>query len=459
MRARILIASAIASIGVGSLTGVEAAGFANHSHFTADVGALTATWARYEREGVPSSSLQPLRDQLTRRTPSQGWWAPQWWHTTHPELIADLSHQTNSVYASAMANARALAQDAIDQWTIFSQQQASWIESAVLLSAQAWPKELGSADTPRRLTDLATTWQGLLTTQRAAVLAAQQAKLKEELAAAGGPQAVLDTARRLTATAHAANLEDFGVPDIAAQLQHELDQSLDPTQTAVQLVAALDKLQALVALNNQVNAQVRPLLYSADQAAAEQTPNSASFLAQYQTLATTFRNATTADTITAVAAQMTALQAQINAELQAHQCGHAVPGGKVITINLTLQEMVFYQDGCAVQATPVTSGRPQLPTPTGTFHIFYKKSPFQMISPWPLGSPFYYPPTWTQWVMEFEYGGYFIHDAYWEPPGDYGPGSQNNLNAASHGCVHTPTAVMQWAYTWTPIGTPVIITA
>jgi len=62
-------------------------------------------------------------------------------------------------------------------------------------------------------------------------------------------------------------------------------------------------------------------------------------------------------------------------------------------------------------------------------------------------------------VMEFAKGGYFIHDAPWEGSGSYGPGGEDNLSAASHGCVHTPTPVMQWAYSWTPIGTPVVIVA
>ena len=66
------------------------------------------------------------------------------------------------------------------------------------------------------------------------------------------------------------------------------------------------------------------------------------------------------------------------------------------------------------------------------------------------------PPPAT-WVMEFDVGGYFLHDASWEPSSMFGPGSENSY-VASHGCVHIPTPVMRWAYQWTPIGTPVIIT-
>ncbi|HEX4578700.1 MAG TPA: L,D-transpeptidase, partial [Candidatus Dormibacteraeota bacterium] len=85
--------------------------------------------------------------------------------------------------------------------------------------------------------------------------------------------------------------------------------------------------------------------------------------------------------------------------------------------------------------------------------------PFQFISPWPKSSPFYYYPSWVSWVMEFAGGWYFIHDAPWESSGAYGPGSEDNPSAASHGCVHVPTPVMAWAYPWTPNGTPVVITS
>ena len=60
--------------------------------------------------------------------------------------------------------------------------------------------------------------------------------------------------------------------------------------------------------------------------------------------------------------------------------------------------------------------------------------------------------------MEFNVGGYFIHDAYWEATSAYGPGGEDSSYSASHGCIHTPTPIMQWAYSWTPVGTPVLIT-
>lgn len=138
-------------------------------------------------------------------------------------------------------------------------------------------------------------------------------------------------------------------------------------------------------------------------------------------------------------------------------CGAAVPRGRVIDVSLGQQSAVFYQDGCAVNSSLVTTGRAGLRTPSGTFHVFSRSSPAHFVSPWPRSSPYYYTPETTQWAMGYESGGYFLHDAPWEPVDDFGPGSQSG-EWASHGCIHVPTTVMQWLYGWAGIGTTVIVT-
>jgi lipoprotein-anchoring transpeptidase ErfK/SrfK len=127
--------------------------------------------------------------------------------------------------------------------------------------------------------------------------------------------------------------------------------------------------------------------------------------------------------------------------------------GKVIVISLSRQALTAYQDGTAVLTTLVATGRPQLPTPPGTYHIFVKYSPYQMISPWPTSSPYWYPNSWTNFAMEFAGGGYFIHDAPWRSW--YGPGS--NTYNGTHGCVNVPYSPMAFLYRWAPIGTTVIV--
>jgi lipoprotein-anchoring transpeptidase ErfK/SrfK len=79
-----------------------------------------------------------------------------------------------------------------------------------------------------------------------------------------------------------------------------------------------------------------------------------------------------------------------------------------------------------------------------------------MVSPWPLGSPFYYPPTWVGDAMEFIGNGTFLHSADWEPDGAFGPDSDDGPYA-SHGCVHVLPGPLQQLYDWAAIGTTVVV--
>jgi lipoprotein-anchoring transpeptidase ErfK/SrfK len=425
---------------------------------------LQAEWDHDVAVGVPASSLAPLRAELTSRQPAAAWWSPSWFGSDGATLLTRLRTETQSAWNAALAAQRTQAQTVIAQWTDFASQQSTWLTGDAVSSAAGWSAQLNAAATPAAISALISSWQSFVGQQRTAVVTAQQTKLAADLAAelrsAGGPQAVLATARRLVGVAASANLDAGNVAALTAQLSNEIAaKSSNAIATGEQLLTAVSALQSLVNLNNQIDGQMRPLLYSADQAQAEGTPKAAALAGQQAAIAAQFRAARTTNQINAVAVAVTALQGQITAELAAHQCGHAVGAGKVITMSLSLQEMIFYQDGCVANATPITTGRPQLRTPTGRFSIFYKTSPFTFISPWPLGSPFYYYPSPVSWVMEFAAGGYFIHDAPWEASSSYGPGGEDNLSAASHGCVHTPTSTMQWAYAWTPLRTPVVISA
>ena len=127
--------------------------------------------------------------------------------------------------------------------------------------------------------------------------------------------------------------------------------------------------------------------------------------------------------------------------------------GKVIVISLSRQVLTAYQDGAVVLSTFVATGRPQLPTPPGVYHIFARYAPYKMISPWPYGSPYWYPDSWTNFAMEFIGGGYFIHDAPWRSW--YGPGS--NIYNGTHGCVNVPYGPMATLWKWAPNGTTVVV--
>ena len=140
----------------------------------------------------------------------------------------------------------------------------------------------------------------------------------------------------------------------------------------------------------------------------------------------------------------------------------AVAGSKVIDVNLTQQRLTAFANGHPVFSTLVLSGRAGLETPTGTYSVIGKESPTTFYSPWPAGSPNYYPPTAISYALEWKPGGYYLHDSWWHTV--YGPGT-NSLHTdpvygpqnGSHGCISMPLAAARWLYNWAPIGTPVRI--
>lgn len=135
---------------------------------------------------------------------------------------------------------------------------------------------------------------------------------------------------------------------------------------------------------------------------------------------------------------------------------------KLIRVWLGKQVLTAYEGDKPVLTTLVTSGGSDLPTPTGTFEILSKSSPFVFHSPFPKGSAFWYPDTKANYAMLFDQADAdFIHDAPWRAkfgPGTNGPGIPGQVYTGSHGCVETPAEVMPRLYPWTPLGTPVVIT-
>ncbi len=133
---------------------------------------------------------------------------------------------------------------------------------------------------------------------------------------------------------------------------------------------------------------------------------------------------------------------------------------KALTISLSEQVIRAYDHGQQVFSTYVTTGRPGLETDPGSFKVYWKVSPWTMHSPWPKGSPFWYPDSKVTMVMWFN-GGDGIHDAYWRSR--YGPGTNGphydptGEDTGTHGCVNVPYSNMVWLWNWTPTGTPVIV--
>lgn len=133
---------------------------------------------------------------------------------------------------------------------------------------------------------------------------------------------------------------------------------------------------------------------------------------------------------------------------------------KALTISLSEQVIRAYEHGQQVFWTYTTTGRPGLETDPGNFKVYWKVTPWTMHSPWPKGSPYWYPDSKVNMVMWFN-GGDGIHDAYWRSR--YGPGTNlphydpTGADTGTHGCVNVPFNNMVWLWNWTPTGTPVIV--
>jgi lipoprotein-anchoring transpeptidase ErfK/SrfK len=91
----------------------------------------------------------------------------------------------------------------------------------------------------------------------------------------------------------------------------------------------------------------------------------------------------------------------------------------------------------------ISSGRPGMDTPDGTYLTTFKNNPQRMIGP---GYDELVP-----WSVDFTYSGDFIHDAYWSV------GEQGSVNV-SHGCLNTSPAHSEIYYKMALPGDPVTVT-
>jgi L,D-transpeptidase catalytic domain len=133
-------------------------------------------------------------------------------------------------------------------------------------------------------------------------------------------------------------------------------------------------------------------------------------------------------------------------------------GGKRIIVSLSREMLYAFEGVKLVEQTVVTTGNPNLPTPPGNYSVLAKYHPFEFVSPWPSGSPYWYPPSLSQYAMLFRDGGYFLHDAPWRSafgPGTDGAGQPGTNYGGTHGCVNIPPAPAVQLYNWADIGTPV----
>ena len=137
---------------------------------------------------------------------------------------------------------------------------------------------------------------------------------------------------------------------------------------------------------------------------------------------------------------------------------------KVIVISLQEQAMRVYQNGQLVKAFLVTTGRPELPSPPGTWWVEGKQSPTVFKAGVPSSSPDWYPDTPINYAIQYHSHGYFIHDSWWRA--DYGPGTNFPhadssgdpfSSQGSHGCVNLAKGDAAWVYGFVQPYTNIVI--
>lgn len=122
---------------------------------------------------------------------------------------------------------------------------------------------------------------------------------------------------------------------------------------------------------------------------------------------------------------------------------------KYIEIDISKQELKFYQNGFEFGKYPVSTGTFQMPTPLGTFRIFYK-SLVEYSNAYNLYMPHF---------MQFTRGGAGIHGLpYWKTAKGIIYEGVNHLGLrVSHGCVRLPLDAAEKIYHWVNLGTTVIV--
>ncbi len=426
------------------------------SSFQHDAATLERTWSQDERDGVPASSVAPLRGMLDGSPyMHSAAWSPLWWADDGSALLGTLHRETAATWTATMAVARSRADGIMTAWSEMEMDLGAYVSTGVATAAAQWEAQLVAARTPAQIDALVTTWSAQVATARTR---AQVAELTDASGSYGGVEPLLAAARHAVSVARGDNLPTGAIPSLIATVTADSTNPTAAVATIKSMVVDLDQLNALISLDGNVATELQALDAKVQLATAHVAAGAAAFAGQYATLAAALHAGGDASRLQEVAAQIASTEQAVNAALVAVGCGHDVPAGKVIDVNLTTQSAVFYDDGCVAGSSPITSGMAGLRTPAGTYHIYAKYTPITFYSQWPASSPYYYAPEKAAFGMEFASGGFFFHDAPWEPSTAFGPGSEDGTYA-SHGCVHVPTATMQWLYAWSPIGTAVIITA
>jgi lipoprotein-anchoring transpeptidase ErfK/SrfK len=442
------LAALIAVIGVGGAGNVFA--------YDRKAGALEQKWREEQAAGVPRDQLDRLRAQLRQIESQRGGAVP--YALTSFALVRNplgpLEQQTQAIYDRVNAQSRAQAETALKGLL-----QAYGPTPFDVARQRA---QVGRAHTPSDYQRLARAWtaEAAKVNQAKAQLAAKSGGMNGDL-----PADVVTARDQITQAA--AKL---------TQAQMWTEPSAQALDTAKQYLAGsyqsmLAQHDTVAAQLNAVNAAVSHRLDLRTQ--ADDLVTSLPDLLKYSQDGDYAARADQAKQAVAAAGTDQALESSVGSlqgvvdelwdkkqdALRKLAAGSStcIAGlqGKYIFLSLSAQALIACQDGTPFLRTLVTTGRPGMETPTGSFAISAKYAELPMKSLCEPGTDCWYPTATVYNAMRFYGQYYYLHS--W-PQAAYGPGTQYDLSVASHGCVHIPGDPITQLYNWAPVGTPVIVT-
>jgi len=412
-----VVAAVVVAGGVGLVLWSNSTTSRAEADYRAKRRALDAGIAAARQQGFTSTDLAPITSAEADLTRAD----EPWWLTGRPGYYDGLADRASRLQGQLGQLERRL----LDQARADTGKKVDAGQASIAQARQAGAPDPDVQSLQQRL-DVAVRGQAAARTIKDYRAADEQAR---------------GVAQDAAAVSTAAQQENQAIQQSAAQLVAQFGGNLALLQQAGQ--------QAIAGANNDASV----IAYLAKQGPFKDSENVArmtSRLARY----TPFIGSSDVNQVAAVTAAAQRYQPQIHSALIA-----GLPG-KAVIVSFQDQHLWSLQNGQVVKDTPVTTGiwgSGPIGTDFGPMKVLRKSHPWKMQSPWPKGSPYWYPDTVVQWTTFFTNTGEAIHDADWEADSRLGPGSQYDLSTRSHGCVHVPAATAQWMYEWADVGMPVIV--
>ncbi len=137
---------------------------------------------------------------------------------------------------------------------------------------------------------------------------------------------------------------------------------------------------------------------------------------------------------------------------------------QVIVVSFIEEALRVYENGKLVRSFLITAGRPELPPVPGLWTPLWRLTNTTFKSPYPKGSPYWYPDTPINYAILYHEGGYYLHDSWWR--NNYGPDTQfyhidssGNVSAdyGTHGCINIQEDDAAWLYDNTSYSTQIVM--